>query len=252
MVLLKDAIILLSRLHAQCLSFDNYQNFFGSRQFPPLALLKIGQSFIQVHNNEESPSTSSIIVKEQEAPPIVTTSEEQTSLILINEADELNQEDSIEFDGNTLLTPYDAPNFKEDESSTTALDPSNMHDTFEPKNIKDAMSDYSWIESMQDEMHQFKRLDEEGIDFEESFALVARLEAVRKFVAYVAHKNFTIFPMNVKTAFLNGLLKEEVYVSQPGGFVDPDFPDHVYRLKKALYGLKQALRVWTSSSSITP
>nr|GEZ42899.1 retrovirus-related Pol polyprotein from transposon TNT 1-94 [Tanacetum cinerariifolium] len=83
---------------------------------------------------------------------------------------------------------------------------------------------------------------EEGIDFKESSALVAHLEAVRMFLAYVAHKNFTIFHMGVKTAFLNGPLKEEVYVIQPGGFVDPDFTDHVYRLKKAVYGLKQAPR----------
>ncbi|GKF72286.1 hypothetical protein Tco_0208400, partial [Tanacetum coccineum] len=74
------------------------------------------------HNNEESPSTSSIIVKEQEAPPIVTTSEEQTSLISLNNADELNQEDSADFDDNTVFVPYDAPNFIEAESSTTALD----------------------------------------------------------------------------------------------------------------------------------
>ncbi|GKD09600.1 retrovirus-related pol polyprotein from transposon TNT 1-94, partial [Tanacetum coccineum] len=67
---------------------------------------------------------------------------------------------------------------------------------------------------------------EEGIDFEESFAFVARLEAVRMFIAYVAHKNITIFQMDVKTAFLNGPLKEEVYVSQPEGFIDPEFPDH--------------------------
>ncbi|GKA25536.1 retrovirus-related pol polyprotein from transposon TNT 1-94 [Tanacetum coccineum] len=199
------------------------------------------------------------------APPIVTTSKEQTSLISFNEANEFNQEDSANFDGNTVFVPYVVPNFEEAESSTTALDPSNMHDTLEPKNIKEAMSDHSWIESMQDELHQFERLDvwelvpsldgkniiaikwlwknksdaenivirnksrlvakgykqEEGIDFEESFA-----------------------PMDVKTAFLNGPLKEEVYVSQPDGFVDPDFPDHVYRLKKALYILKQASRAW--------
>nr|GEU72765.1 hypothetical protein [Tanacetum cinerariifolium] len=77
---------------------------------------------------------------------------------------------------------------------------------------------------------------------DESFALVARLEAVRMFVAYVAHKNFTIYHMYVKTAFLIGPLKEEVFVSQPDGFVDPDFPNHVYHLKKALYSLKQAPR----------
>ncbi|GKD97273.1 retrovirus-related pol polyprotein from transposon TNT 1-94, partial [Tanacetum coccineum] len=85
---------------------------------------------------------------------------------------------------------------------------------------------------------------EEGIDFEESFAPVARLQAVWMFVSYAAHKNFTIFQMDVKTAFLNRPLKEEVYVSQPDRFVEPDFPDHVYRLKKALYGLKQAPRTW--------
>ncbi|GJX37943.1 retrovirus-related pol polyprotein from transposon TNT 1-94 [Tanacetum coccineum] len=160
--------------------------------------------------------------------------------------------------------------------------------TIEPKNIKEAMADHSWIESMQDELNQFERLQvwelvprpegknvialkwlwknkcdaenivvrnksrlvakgykqEEGIDFEESFAPVARLEAVRMFIAFAAHMNITIFQMDVKTAFLNGPLKEEVYVSQPEGFIDSEFPNHVYRLKKALYGLKQAPRAW--------
>ncbi|GJZ56097.1 retrovirus-related pol polyprotein from transposon TNT 1-94 [Tanacetum coccineum] len=158
----------------------------------------------------------------------------------------------------------------------------------EPKNIKEALLDHSWIKSMQDELNQFKQLDmwelvplpegrytikvkwlwkskadaentiiqkksrlvakgysqQEGIDFEESFAPVARLEAVRMFVAYAAHKNFTIYQMDVKTAFLNGPLKKEVFVNQPNGFVDPNFPNHVYRLKKALYSLKQAPRAW--------
>nr|GEW09351.1 retrovirus-related Pol polyprotein from transposon TNT 1-94 [Tanacetum cinerariifolium] len=85
---------------------------------------------------------------------------------------------------------------------------------------------------------------EEGIDFEESFALVARLEAIRIFVAYATHKNMVVYQMDVKTAFLNGNLREEVYVTQPDGFVDQDNPNHVYKLKKALYGLKQALRAW--------
>nr|GEW22065.1 hypothetical protein [Tanacetum cinerariifolium] len=83
---------------------------------------------------------------------------------------------------------------------------------------------------------------EEGIDFEESFAQVARLEAVRIFVAYDAHKSFPIYQMDVKTAFLNGPLKEEVYVAQPDGFIDPDHPDKVYQFMKALYRLKQAPR----------
>ncbi|GJV90378.1 retrovirus-related pol polyprotein from transposon TNT 1-94 [Tanacetum coccineum] len=83
---------------------------------------------------------------------------------------------------------------------------------------------------------------EEGIDFEESFALVARLEAIRIFLAFAAHMNMVVYQMDVKTAFLNGNLREEVYVSQPDGFVDKDKPNHVYKLKKALYGLKQAPR----------
>ncbi|GKD58274.1 retrovirus-related pol polyprotein from transposon TNT 1-94 [Tanacetum coccineum] len=87
-------------------------------------------------------------------------------------------------------------------------------------------------------------VNEEGIDFEESFAPVARLEAVRIFIAYAAHKSFPIYQMDMKMAFLNDLLKEEVYVAQPDGFVDPDHPDKVYRLRKALYGLKQAPRAW--------
>ncbi|GKA03098.1 retrovirus-related pol polyprotein from transposon TNT 1-94 [Tanacetum coccineum] len=85
---------------------------------------------------------------------------------------------------------------------------------------------------------------EEGIDFEESFAPVARLEVVRIFVAYATHKSFLIYQMVMKMAFLNGPLKEEVYVAQPDGFVDPDHPEKVYRLRKALYGLKHAPRAW--------
>ncbi|GJR79807.1 retrovirus-related pol polyprotein from transposon TNT 1-94 [Tanacetum coccineum] len=128
--------------------------------------------------------------------------------------------------------------------------------TIEPKNIKEAVSDHiKWLcknktdaenTVIRNKSHLVAKdyKQEEGIDFEESFAPVDRLEAVRMFVAYAAHKNFTIFQMDVKTTFLNGPLKEEVYVSQPDGFVDPDFPDHVYKLKKALYGLKQDPRAW--------
>nr|GEX13731.1 retrovirus-related Pol polyprotein from transposon TNT 1-94 [Tanacetum cinerariifolium] len=88
---------------------------------------------------------------------------------------------------------------------------------------------------------------EEGIDFEESFAPVACIEAIRIFIANAASKNMTIYQMDIKTAFLNGEFKEEVYISQPKGFVDPDHPTHVYHLKKDLYGLKQAPRAWMDS-----
>nr|GEV05316.1 retrovirus-related Pol polyprotein from transposon TNT 1-94 [Tanacetum cinerariifolium] len=85
---------------------------------------------------------------------------------------------------------------------------------------------------------------EEGIDFEESFAPVSRLEALRIFLAYAAHKNMDVYQMDVKTEFLNGNLREEVYVTQSDVFVDPNNPTHVYKFKKALYGLKQAPRAW--------
>ncbi|GJY92402.1 retrovirus-related pol polyprotein from transposon TNT 1-94 [Tanacetum coccineum] len=128
--------------------------------------------------------------------------------------------------------------------------------TAEPKNIKEAMADSAWIEAMLEELHQFDRLkvweliekpfgkNEEGIDFEESFSPVARLEVVRIFVTYAAHKSFPIYQMDMKMSFLNGPLKEEVYVAQLDGFVDPDHPEKVYRLRKALYGLKQAPKAW--------
>nr|GEV28875.1 hypothetical protein [Tanacetum cinerariifolium] len=83
-----------------------------------------------------------------------------------------------------------------------------------------------------------------GIDYDETFAPIARIEATRLFLAYAAHKDFTVFQMDVKTTFLNGILKEEVYVGQPPGFVSKQYPDHVYALDKALYGLKQAPRAW--------
>ncbi|GJU00998.1 retrovirus-related pol polyprotein from transposon TNT 1-94 [Tanacetum coccineum] len=315
------------------------------------------------HNHEDSPSTSLIVVEEHEAPPIVTTSEEQISLNSLIKVDAFCQEDSSEFDGNTLLTLYDASDFSEAESST-ALDPSNMHDfhqvqpsthiwtkahhleqviddpskpvmtrqrlqtdskiygvlkincyddaynrplyllsyydsscisTGRPllddykkgKNITETrvctanvvrdkqlillgLSDIGlFIEDVitkkivyhlfDDEVeflgcvflsyllaleitcscfHDFIDKDlidlvlpdvrryvvvltgykqEEGIDFEDSFAPVARLEAVRMFIAYGVHKNITIFQMDVKTAFLNGPLKEEVYLLKKHG-----------------------------------
>nr|GEV17359.1 Gag-Pol polyprotein [Tanacetum cinerariifolium] len=171
------------------------------------------------------------------------------------------------FDANTFVNPFDNSSTSDAESSSSQnVDPSNMHtfyqpyphefqwtkdhpleqvigepsrpvlirnqlrsdgdmcmyaltvSTVEPKNVKEAMTDPAWIESM--------------------------MEAIRIFLAYDAHKSFSVFQMDVKTAFLHGSLKENVYVCQPEGFIDADYPSHVYKLKKALYGLKQAPRVW--------
>ena len=82
------------------------------------------------------------------------------------------------------------------------------------------------------------------MDFRETFAPVARLEAIRILLAYASHHEMKLYQMDVKSAFLNGFINELDYVDQPPGFEDPRYPNHVYRLSKALYGLKQALRAW--------
>ncbi|GKA67222.1 putative ribonuclease H-like domain-containing protein [Tanacetum coccineum] len=90
---------------------------------------------------------------------------------------------------------------------------------------------------------------EEGIDYDEVFAHVARIEAIRLFLVYALFKDFVVYQMDVKSAFLYGKIKEEVYVCQPPGFEDPDFPDRVYKVEKALYGLHQAPRAWYETLS---
>jgi hypothetical protein len=82
------------------------------------------------------------------------------------------------------------------------------------------------------------------LDFDETYALVARLESIRILLAYATYHDFKLYQMDVKSAFLNGPIKEEVYVEQPPGFEDSEYPNHVYKLSKALYGLKQAPRAW--------
>ncbi|GJW36492.1 putative ribonuclease H-like domain-containing protein [Tanacetum coccineum] len=136
----------------------------------------------------------------------------------------------------------------------------------EPKKITDALKDESWVEAMQWVLKNKKdergivirnkaRLvaqgytQEEGINYEEVFAPVARIEAIRLFLAYVAYMGFTVYQMDVKNAFLYGTIDEEVYVMQPPVSQDPDFPDRVYKVEKAMYGLHQALRAWYGTLS---
>ncbi|GJV78896.1 retrovirus-related pol polyprotein from transposon TNT 1-94 [Tanacetum coccineum] len=136
---------------------------------------------------------------------------------------------------------------------------SSSGDLIEPKNFKSAITEDCWFQAMQDEIHEFDRLQarlvakgyrqEEGIDFEESFAPVTRIKAIQIFIANAANKNMTIYQMDVQTTFLNDELKEEVYVSQPEGFVDPDHLTHVYHTRKALYDLKQAPQAWYDTLS---
>ncbi|GJX74643.1 retrovirus-related pol polyprotein from transposon TNT 1-94 [Tanacetum coccineum] len=221
-------------------SKDNLDNLSGPmyEEYHVTRTLEVSDNFVaNTLYNEDTPSSSSIIIEDHDPPPIVFSSKEPianepTTLVIDNNSDEQIQEDVAELNGNRFINPF----------------------ATQPTNIKKAMLDHSWIESMQDKLNQFKILDvwelvkrladrnvikvkwlwknktdaenmvirnksrlvikgysqQEGIDFEESLAPVVRLKAVRMFVAYAAHKNFTIYQMDVKTAFLNGPLKEEV------------------------------------------
>ncbi|GJZ37708.1 putative ribonuclease H-like domain-containing protein [Tanacetum coccineum] len=131
----------------------------------------------------------------------------------------------------------------------------------EPKTISQALQDERWVEAMQEELLQFKLQKvwvlvdlpygkkEEGIDYDEVFAPVARIEAIRLFLAFASYMGFTVYQMDVKSAFLYGTIEEEVYVHQPLGFVDPAHPNKVYKVIKALYGLHQAPRAWYETLS---
>ncbi|GJX66056.1 retrovirus-related pol polyprotein from transposon TNT 1-94 [Tanacetum coccineum] len=132
-------------------------------------------------------------------------------------------------------------------SSSTSIDKDAPYPSTSPNNetTSPLINSTNVEQTHNEEVAKFDSYhQEEGIDFEESFAPVARIEAIHIFIAYVAHMNMIVFQIDVKTTFLNGILKEEVYVSQPEGFTDVDYPTHVFRLKKALYGLKQAPRAW--------
>ncbi|GJS21094.1 retrovirus-related pol polyprotein from transposon TNT 1-94 [Tanacetum coccineum] len=151
----------------------------------------------------------------------------------------------------------------------------NFLSKIEPKKLIEALEEEGWIIAMQKELNQFERnktwknkMDEhgvvvknksrlfaqgynqqEGIDYDETFAPVARLKAIRIFLAYAAYIGFMVFQMDVKSSFLNGKISEEVYVQQPPGFESSGFPNHVCKLDKALYGLKQASRAWYETLS---
>nr|GFA29087.1 hypothetical protein [Tanacetum cinerariifolium] len=134
----------------------------------------------------------------------------------------------------------------------------------EPCSVAQALEDPSWVNAMQEEMQQFKfqnvwvlvdlpvgqgHRHEDGIDYDEVFATIARIEAIRLFLAFPSYMGFMVYQMDVKSAFLYRRINEEVYVTQPKGFMDPQHPKKVYKVVKALYGLHQALRAWYATLS---
>nr|GEZ49199.1 retrovirus-related Pol polyprotein from transposon TNT 1-94 [Tanacetum cinerariifolium] len=213
-------------------------------------------------------STTSTSIADTTPTPTNSSSNATNILITSHDVDEINP--NVMFDGNTFVNPFASPSTR--EPSRPVLIKNQLRSdgdmcmyalTFKrldvwvlvpaPDNISPLT--LKWLSKNKHDEEQTvirnkSRLvmrgyrQEEGIDFEESFAPVARMEAIRIFLAYAAHKSFTMFQMDVKTAFLHGLLKEDVYVCQSEGFIDADHPSHVYKLNKALYGLKQAPRAW--------
>ncbi|GJT94717.1 retrovirus-related pol polyprotein from transposon TNT 1-94 [Tanacetum coccineum] len=239
--------------------FDEYFNP------PPSAI-----SLVQVADTPravdivDSPVSTSI---NQDAPTsfIPSTQEQEQSLIISQGVEESPK--TPHFHDDPLHETLHEDLTSQGSSSNVRPSHASFKLLVEPNNYKEEMLEPSWIDAMQEEIHEFERLQvkkdecggvltnkarlvakgyqqDEGIDFEELLVHFARIEAIRIFIANDATKNMTIYQMDVKMAFLNGELHEEVYVSQPDGFVDLDKPNHVYRLKKALYGLRQAPRTW--------
>ncbi|GKE80212.1 retrovirus-related pol polyprotein from transposon TNT 1-94, partial [Tanacetum coccineum] len=230
----------------------------------------LANSLVSTLIDQDAPSTSIPLTQEQEHSPNISQGFEESPKILIFRDDPLHEslyEDSTSQGSSSNVrqthTPFkhlgrwtkDHPiaNVIGDTSRIISTRKQLQTDTMwcyfdafltsiEPKNFKQEMTEPSWMDTDEfgEVLKNKARLvaqgfrQEKGVDFEESFALVARIEAICIFVANAANKNMTIFQMDVKTAFLNGELKKEVYVSQPEGFVDQDNPSHVYKLKKAL------------------
>nr|GEW45888.1 putative zinc finger, CCHC-type [Tanacetum cinerariifolium] len=263
---LYDGIVISNKHVAMCVIDDEetliLKEDFGKR-FVPQQELSVDEAFWEAHINylkytQEQVDILRGIVKQAKAKQPLDNALDFAccpDCSLVSELQMFKTYDREPLSAHELFPVIAAPRAVDLANSpvSTSID-QYAPSTIEPKNFKQTMTEPSWIDAMQEEIHKFERLQvwelvscpdkgfrqEEGIDFEESFAPVTRIEAIRIFVANAANKNMTIFQMDVKMAFLNGELKEEVYVYQPEQFVDQDNPSHVYKLKKALYGLKQA------------
>nr|GEV33873.1 integrase, catalytic region, zinc finger, CCHC-type, peptidase aspartic, catalytic [Tanacetum cinerariifolium] len=177
-------------------------------------------------------------IRDTTPTPTNSSSHATTIPITSQDVDEINLNAMV--DGNTFVNPFANPSTR--EPSQPVLTRNQLRSdgdmciyaltvsTMELKNVKDAMTDPAWIESMQEELLQFKRMD--------------------YILGIYCNKSFSVFQMDVKTAFLHALLKEDMYVCQPEGFIDADHPSHIYKLKKALYRLKQAPKAWYDELSM--
>nr|GEZ02609.1 hypothetical protein [Tanacetum cinerariifolium] len=263
---------------------DFYDEYFDSSKIMKPPTTNDESSNVKVPSHEEEvfhevsqsfqgeSSSSSLNDDVQQSPEEVILPQTNTQSIPINMVP----------NGDEASTSHNVFNKRLEDAyvnaSTLFYDPSNVHTYYQPyphekKWTKDhplyiiiALRDADWVSAMQEELDQFARLKvwklvprPEGKSviktkwiFKNKKDEIVRIEAIRLFLAYAAHKNFTVYQMDVKTAFLNRILKEEVYVGQPPVFVSKQYPDHVYALDKALYGLKQAPRAWMENYDTVP
>ncbi|GJT71342.1 retrovirus-related pol polyprotein from transposon TNT 1-94 [Tanacetum coccineum] len=226
----------------------------------------------QRQQQNTTPSTSTTVAAD--IPPLnfqtkpETTNQAPTQTPTVTSIENINQvetdKENAQVEEDKFINIFSTPVQERGETSSRYVDSSNMHTFYQQHPSKHRWTKDHPLEQVivnpSQSIRTRRQLEtdgemskgygqQEGIYFEESFAPVVRLEAVRLFVAYAAHKSFPVYQMDVKITFLNGPLNEEVYVNQPDGFVDPHHPDKVYHLKKALYGLKQAPRTWYAELS---
>nr|GEY49624.1 copia protein [Tanacetum cinerariifolium] len=241
----------------------------GKRK-PDISFLHVFEALCYPKNDREDIGKLGAKAIADTAPTPTNSSSLATNIpITSQDVNELNPNAMV--DSNAFVNPFVNSSTSDAESSSLQnVDPSNMHTFYQPyphefQRTKDHPLEQVIREPLRPVLirNQLrsdgdmcitnghlkqvssgrKRVPPRGrIGLEESFALVARMEAIRIFLAHAAHISFTVFQIDVKTAFLHGSLKEDVYVCQPEGFIDVDHPSHVYKLKKALYGLKQAPR----------
>ncbi|GKD51012.1 putative ribonuclease H-like domain-containing protein, partial [Tanacetum coccineum] len=163
--------------------------------------------------------------------------------VVVIEVNAVDQKTSIELLNDPNMPELEDIVYSDDDEDVVAEANMNNLDAFMPiyKNKKD---ERDIVIKNKERLVAQGYTQEEGIDYDEVFAPIARIEAIRLFLAYASFKDFVVYQMDVKSAFLYGKIEEEVYVCQPPGFEDPDFPDRVYKVEKTLYGLHQAPRAW--------
>ncbi|GJR51615.1 copia protein [Tanacetum coccineum] len=213
-------------------------------------------------------STKEVPLKETTITPVITQ-----SLALKSMFDEyLNPPPCVDLQVPVVIAPEPVVSTgspssttidQDGQSTSTSQTNQETPSPFIPLGVEEAYHDIK-IEAMQEELNEFECLEVSELVprpvrviiitlkwiYKESFAPVFQLEAIRIFIAFAAHMNMVVYQMDVKTLFFNGILREEVYVSQPARFVDPENPNHVYKLKKTLYCLKQALQAWREGKDI--